>query len=101
MIKEYLNEHLEIENKKDKNLIPQLNSIASNCVILCHNYIKNIYEIPISNLKEVNKSLAFFNIFSKYLFSRNQFLSNNNELNNEIEFYKDKKDLIFIVIQLI
>ena len=53
--------------------------------------------MPIANLKIVNKFLEFFTIFTKYLLSRKQFLSNNNDLLNKeiIEFYKDKKEFDF------
>ena len=50
--------------------------------------------MPIANLKEINKCLEFFNIFSKYLLSRKTVIDNNNELlfNEIIEFYKDKTE---------
>ena len=95
MVKNYFNKIIQKEKKNVEEFLEKIISIGSECVILCHNFIKENNEISIINLKDVNKFLELFEYSSQFLFLRkDKFSSINNDLiNNEIlEFYKDKTE---------
>ena len=74
-------------NNNDKEF-NELSKIATECVFIAQNYLKNKNDVSIVSLREVNRFLILFQFFEKFIQERNKL--DPNILNQEFKLIKDR-----------
>ena len=87
---------------KDKDIITKIINIGTECVKLCHNYLKDNNDASIVSLREVNRYNNFVDIFFKYINLRKEKKILNNSKNEEkiFKFYKSKSKIDLLICSM-
>ena len=87
MVKSTMNLYRNCYNNNDKEF-NELIKIATECVFIAQNYLKNKNDVSIVSLREVNRFLILFQFFEKFIQERNKL--DPNILNQEFKLIKDR-----------